>query len=286
MAAALILNLTGVVLTLSRGAILLSAALLVAGMIYAFTFLWPVISGATKLRTLVVALLVAGVAAFLFFAAYPQNAVRRELATLSTLPKLREAFVGDRVPLFDAAWRIWKDHPWAGVGGWGFRRFAGLYLKPDEWDLLRKHGKANVHNDPLQFLCEHGVVGMGLILATAVILIVPIFMRLKAAIRPPGGEEFAEKPFIIRVSPLVWALMGGTFCVFLYSLVDLPFRSPAVLYPWAVCLATASGMIPRLKWRAAGADASRRARHVERGASGAGDEGDGEESRRSRADEA
>lgn len=117
-----------------------------------------------------------------------------------------------------AAVRIWKDHPWFGVGGWGYRYFLGMYLDPVHWKWI-KPGKANVHNDPLQFLVEFGAVGAGLMAGIAWVLAAPL--------RRSGTW---------RGHAVLLPLLGVGL-VFLQSLIDLPFRCPAVLYTWLVILA-------------------------------------------------
>ena len=77
---------------------------------------------------------------------------------------------------------------------------------------------ANVHNDPMQFLAEAGIVGFGVIIAILVVVI-----------RPAVGGYFWRKPALLFSS-------FGLLCVAVQSLIDLPFRSPAVLYCWLAIL--------------------------------------------------
>jgi O-antigen ligase len=113
---------------------------------------------------------------------------------------------------------MWQDHPGFGVGGWGFRYLLGWYIPPDRWREIGI-GTANVHNDALQFLAEFGGVGAGLMAAAVVVLLAPVLK-----IRP------WKKPL-----PLI-ALLGLCATV-LHSMIDLPFRSPAILYSWLAILA-------------------------------------------------
>ena len=113
---------------------------------------------------------------------------------------------------------MWQDHPAFGVGGWGFRYLLGWYIPSNQWHEIRE-GDANVHNDALQFLAEFGAVGSGLMAATVLVLLVP---ALK--------ERPWEKPL-----PLIVLLGLGATVV--HSMIDLPFRSPAILYSWLAILA-------------------------------------------------
>jgi len=45
--------------------------------------------------------------------------------------------------------------------------------------------------------------------------------------------------------PLPVALLVGTFLTLMHSLIDLPFRSPAILWLWLVCLACAPSFLTR-----------------------------------------
>lgn len=124
----------------------------------------------------------------------------------------------ERLSLAKAAISVWKEAPWFGTGGWGFRYFLGMVLDPAEWKIIGI-GDANVHNDFLQFLSEFGAVGTALLLGTLGALISPI-LRSRAWRRP------------VVLIPSTAALL-----VLAYSFMDLPFRSPAILYAWCTLLA-------------------------------------------------
>ena len=129
-----------------------------------------------------------------------------------------------RATLREAAWGVWRESPWFGVGGWGFRHRAAFHVDPAGWDGLRRQGWANVHCDALQFLAEFGLVGAGLGLAALACVAVPLVQTWN------GRSAF-------RVLGLL-----GLGLVVAGSLVDLPFRCPAILISWALLAAG----IPRL----------------------------------------
>ena len=120
--------------------------------------------------------------------------------------------LGDRPVLVSAALAIWREHPAYGTGGWGFRHLLPLHVPKDRLKWAAGNGRANVHCDPVQFLSEFGIVGALLLLVAAGVL-------LRAAWLSPGGPALL---------PAALALL----LVAAHSLIDLPFRHPAVLALW------------------------------------------------------
>ena len=67
----------------------------------------------------------------------------------------------------------------------------------------------------MQFLCEFGAVGFGLMLAATLALAWPLLRQFRRQLAPG------------------LALAGvGMLAVLGHSLIDLPFRSPGILYAW------------------------------------------------------
>lgn len=122
------------------------------------------------------------------------------------------------------------DHPWFGVGGWGYRRYLRVYCSDAERTKYVSRGTANVHCDPVQFLAEHGAVGSGLMTAGLVSLLIP-WRKLNSW----------------RFKGLALMTLAGSAAVMLHSLIDLPFRCPTVLWHWLLLLA----MVPTLAGRSA-----------------------------------
>lgn len=116
------------------------------------------------------------------------------------------------------AWKIFSENRLFGAGGWSYAWLAQLYIAPEDYDEWHAAGKANVHCDPLQFLSEFGMIGF-VCLAGIVVSLYRPFVRLARE------WEFA-----------VWILVGCSL-VLLHSIIDLPFRCPAVLYEWSLLLA-------------------------------------------------
>jgi hypothetical protein len=123
-----------------------------------------------------------------------------------------------RIDRASAAWDLFKIYPFLGSGGWGYRHLAAAQIPVKEWPLRQVPGSANVHCDPLQFLVEFGLLGALRFCATLGVLVFRVTF---------GGRQ----------RPLFWWIFGALLLVFLHSLIDQPFRCPAILYEWCFLLA-------------------------------------------------
>ena len=231
--AILMLCLVAANLSLSRTGIIL--AWTVSGVIIFYALLrgWRLFKPAARVR---LAIFAAGTLLALYFAVSGTGGrairdqftvVRRPVAQM--IPAWRDINLdlSDRPRLWDTAWRIFKDHPGFGIGGWGFRHMAALYLPESLWKYLQHPGRANVHSDPLQFLVEFGVVGSGLMLLCLVSLMAPLW--------GPGVTRGA----VFTMTTV------GLAAVSVFSIMDLPFRCPAILWTWAALLAVLPKLTPR-----------------------------------------
>jgi O-antigen ligase len=100
-----------------------------------------------------------------------------------------------------------------------------MHMDPAEWHRLDV-GRANVHNDPMQFLAEFGAIGAALMAAVVGVLLAP--WRRLVAVRNPV---------------MIMSLLG-IIVTSVHSLVDLPFRCPTVMYHWLVVLAVMPAVVP------------------------------------------
>lgn len=275
MSIALLANIAGALGSLSRASLLLTGGILAFGLLYALIFLFRRISMGKYMCLLAFSLLI--IAAGAAFAIMPGSPLAREASTIiSDTEKFSEvesgsrgliddddsargekSFVGklwdsvyktsEREILSDSAISIWKKHPWAGVGGWGFRHYVVGEVGEDKWDYLKTAGRANVHNDTFQFLCEHGVIGFGLIFAIFAALLTHTFMRFAGLRRAVDFHSGTKRSWFASVSPVVWMTFAGCGAVLFHSTLDLPFRSAAVSLVFFVSLACLPAFLPREK---------------------------------------
>lgn len=223
--ATVLLCLAAAILGLSRTGIILTVVLLVFGAGYSWKRGWGLLTPAGRVNA--VALALGGLTLLGFVVmGVGEKGIRKEIS-LKTMPSTMNAGLDERIdwelggrPRFvRAALSIWWDRPWFGWGGWGFKYRVADHVPQELWVRLEKGGWANVHVDFLQFLAEFGVVGVGLMLC-ALVALAADWWRLRA----PRGA--------------LWTMGGsGLALTLVASLVDIPFRSPAILYTWLTILA-------------------------------------------------
>lgn len=243
-ASTLLLNAAAVYGSLCRAAIILETGLIVFAFAFALFRLRDRFSANFLVKTVVVAGLAVALSVF-SVARFGQGLVK-ELSTIDS-GAIAGIYDGDRGDLAGAALDIWKDNPWTGVGGWGFRRYVALYMPPAKWEMIQQHGKANVHNDILQFLCEHGCIGAGLIFAIAITLAVRLVLRISTAERAVDPDTGAKRSILDSLPPTVVTASAGIVATVIHSTIDLPFRSTAVLLAWFIVFAALPGIIRKQK---------------------------------------
>ena len=190
-----------------------------------------------------------GLALVVFFAVtFAPADVRREVDTLDTEVVLNRV-TGKGEYHSRIATEIWKDHPLFGVGGWGYIHFCVPKMTQSEYRNIQRLGGINVHNDFLQFLAEHGLVGFGAIVAMLVLLLLPVFKTWAWLVK---GVRFMKKADQPPQPVQIFALPAAAFCMLttfvatlIHSFGDCPLRSPAVLTLFFVTLAAIPGFLPK-----------------------------------------
>ena len=241
----LALNFAGAMGSTSRAAMVLSLALLTGGGIACLLAAWKRIQIGMRVKAIGYVVLGA-VLAIGVWRAFPST-MRHELETVQSKTFYGDT-IGARLLHYRSAWAMAEDHPFFGVGGWGYRQFVQFYVTPDELEIMvNGKGQANVHNDTLQFLAEHGFVGLGLLLAAVTVLLTPILRGAWRLLTAPAVVDWDNPhcPPLLRVPAIIYAILLGTLATVIHSMIDLPFRSPAILITWCLCLACAPAFLPR-----------------------------------------
>jgi hypothetical protein len=233
--------------SLSRAAIMLSVLGVAVMIAYMLAYVWSRVTAGTRvtLVSIVGAIVISTAVALLVF---KLDSLKGELRQITPAAVI-ERVTGSGYYHARIARLIFKDHPVFGVGGWGYGRYCRAHMEPEMQRAVQIQGGANVHNDSLQFLVEHGVVGYALIVSCALLLSLPLLIqaarlcRLKLPAEAKGGAGGATG-WLTRIPPPlvgIWVGTGATVC---HSLGDLPFRAPSVLVVWALALACVAGWMP------------------------------------------
>lgn len=235
----------GALNSLSRAAILLATASAVVYILHAFaSYLARLRKKVAKVRALAFGLL--GIAMLMFVASlFIPVGLQKEVESLETAEML-DRVSGREQYLSRVATELWKDNKLFGCGGWGFAHFTRQKLLPGE--NVQEIGGINVHNDYLQFLAEHGLVGFGLLVSVVVMLVWPIcrlWRRLVRDARFVKPKDLPARPVQIFVlpAPLFCVFVAGA-CVLIHAFGDCPFRSPAILTLFLVMLSAMPGFLP------------------------------------------
>lgn len=143
----------------------------------------------------------------------------------------------------NAALSIWESHPWVGVGPEGFAHYMGMMISTHDWKHLIGD-RSNVRQDWLQFMCEYGLLGCGLMLAATIALIAPLMYRARGLWQMDATSKDGGRTYILRVPPVV---LCGTLAL-LTSFVEInlasPFRLPGFLLSWTCVLASLPAFMP------------------------------------------
>jgi len=124
----------------------------------------------------------------------------------------------DRFNYWNSAQQIWKNHFWVGAGPGHFDQEFWAY-RPPQVQTRPQY----VHNDYLNTLCDWGVIGLGLIVATAALFYAGIFKTWPFMQRNPneiGSKQSNKAAFVL----------GGSFgflAILFHSFLDFNMQIPA-----------------------------------------------------------
>ena len=248
---AVALSFYAVLATLSRAAISLMAVTTVLFFVYTLIRILTV-SGRRRIRRFRMLPAVGAVYLLLCGATvvYAPPEVEREIATLN-LFNVADRVSGKGQYHTRVASAIMRDFPLFGVGGWGYRHFCLPYMEDGELRQLQTVGGANVHNDYLQFLVEHGIVGFGLLVSCVALLVLPTIRVWQACARrtiDAARSRLSAPPSIAFIfsPPVLWTLLG-CIVVLVHACGDCPLRSGAVLAAFLAALPAVEGHLPHIR---------------------------------------
>ena len=232
--------------TLSRAAIMLVTVSAVVYFLHAFVSYLAKLHRAQRVKAAAVGILVVGAIVFAASLFAPED-IKREVDTIGTTEVL-DRVTGRGQYHTRVATAIWREHKLFGVGGWGYVHFCLPTMTPEERKNMQTVGGINVHNDYLQFLAEHGVVGFGALFAMVTLLIWPVgrmWRRLARDTRFMKKKDLPPRPVQIFVLPAsAFCLLVALVCTLIHAFGDCPLRSPAVLTLFFVTLAALPGFLP------------------------------------------
>lgn len=235
--------------TLSRAAIVLATATATIFFAHTLTVFLSRMDRAKRVKAGGWSIIAFGVLVFFAVAFMPEQ-IGREVDTLETTQVLNR-LTGKQERHASLATALWREHWLFGCGGWGYAHLGTAKLEPKERRKLATVGGANVHNDHLQFLAEHGVAGLGAMAAIAVLLLLPVYRgwrQLVAQCRFKKGGSLPPKPIRIFALPAPVAfLLVSVLATFIHAFADCPLRSPAILTLYFVQMAAMSGFMPKFE---------------------------------------
>ena len=236
--------------TLSRAAIILVTVLAVLFFLHTLLSVLAHKRKAKRVTLGVWSLLVFGVVIF-FASVFMPDRMRKEIRTLDATTVLdRVSGRGQDHEHLAAA--LWRDHKLFGCGGWGYGHLCMTKVPPKERkNAAQRVGGINVHNDYLQFLTEHGLVGFGALVALVVLLFWPIGRDWRQLVRESRFKKEKEQPpkprqIFVLPAPVFFILLSA-LATLIHAFGDCPFRSPAILIVFFVDLAALPGFMPKLE---------------------------------------
>lgn len=233
--------------TLSRAAIILINVLLIVIFVHCLLDITKHMHRKDKVRKGTIAVAVVGLVAFFAVVSMPEN-VQNEINTLNTDAVLTRV-TGKGQYHTRVANEIWHDNVLFGCGGWGYKHFCVPKMTSEELKQIQKVGGINVHNDYLQFLAEHGLVGFGALVAIVVMMLWPVVGAWRRLIRTAqftDAKKAPAKPIQIFALPAsVFFILLTLVATFIHGFGDCPLRSPAVLTLFFISLGVLPGFLPK-----------------------------------------
>ena len=186
--------------TYSRGAIATWGLLVVIA-------LWLAYRHRLLRRTQLIPLTIVTALALAFVAGFKQVEIARPVVNLAA-----DESTQGRVLVWKAAWEIYKDHPWLGVGLGNHKLHYSYYRDPRE---VMTSGDLT-HSDYLQFLEEGGPIQLGFLIALGLFLLSLAYRLLTRIAKLDSGEKRAAS---LRTA----GLLLGVGALFIHATINFIF---------------------------------------------------------------
>ena len=230
--------------TTSRASIMLITSMATLFFVHAFLCFVKRIGKVARVKATAISALVFGAMAFCVVNFMPDSA-RKEMKTVDSTSVL-ERVTGKGESHVSLATALWKEHFLFGCGGWGYKHLS--VAKMTDKQRVSGPGAANVHNDYVQFLAEHGAVGFGALVAMVVMLLMPIVRTWRVLVKT---ARFSMAGKHVPHPVQIFAIPAPAFCILLalvgtliHAFGDCVFRSLAVMSLFFVLLAALDGFMP------------------------------------------
>ena len=145
----------------------------------------------------------------------------------------------ERLHLWDAGWRIFRDHPVTGVGLQDLKPYVARYRSPEAHEPPHGH----MHNMWLQVAVTMGIVGVAAFAWLWVGLFRTAAWRLRHDLRDPDADRFGLTLRLAAVAALTGFFVAGLFewnfgdeelIDFLFTLVGMAFAASGWSRTWHV----------------------------------------------------
>lgn len=217
------------------------AVLILSG--YWLSYLRVYVDRAFQLKLFFITLIVFAIVALSSVYAFPGNPVFSKIKVWASPGSAFSKLNAAQELRIAAALKIWNDSPWTGVGPDGFRHFVGTVINDKKWALV-KTDPSCVYNDAVQFLCEHGVLGFGFMIALVITLMIPLCYRARLLWLFGVSDESEGRGYLFKLSPFVVTGVTATTLCSLDSLIASPFRTPSLLLSWVFVMAMMPAFLP------------------------------------------
>ena len=242
-------------MTLSRAAIILVSLLAVIFFIHSFISILSSVNRIKRVKLTAVNLLVLAIIGLIFYIVTSNSGkiieagdFNKEISTLNSNAIL-DRLSGKEQYHFRVATQVWKDNFLFGCGGWGYKHLSIDKMTDEDFKNLQQVGGINVHNDFLQFLAEHGLIGVLMLVSMVVLLFVPLVQGWKRLVVSAAFSKKSKRPprpiAIFALPASAFFLMMAMVATLLHSMADCPLRSPAVLTLFFVMIAAIDGFMPK-----------------------------------------